>query len=139
MFPVTSEGWEGVRAPLLAAVVGNIRCSLKAITAICINSPLKTPRLSLRKGVSDVSIMTLQRLWQIYAGITPELVSEFYGLKGYLDNIPGVPGIGPKKAAALIVGMARLTRSLLTLWSRAVGKPSPTLMTRFFPARLLLF
>ena len=40
----------------------------------------------------------------LYHGITPELVPDFYGLKGdSSDNIPGVPGIGPKKAAALIV------------------------------------
>ncbi|MBP3883967.1 MAG: DNA polymerase I, partial [Olsenella sp.] len=36
-------------------------------------------------------------------GVTPELVPDFYGLKGdSSDNIPGVPGIGPKKAAQLI-------------------------------------
>ena len=40
----------------------------------------------------------------LYHGVTPELVPDFYGLKGdSSDNIPGVPGIGPKKAAALIV------------------------------------
>ena len=60
--------------------------------------------VSTKKGVSDVAIMTPESVDDLYHGITPELVPDFYGLKGDTsDNIPGVPGIGPKKAAALIV------------------------------------
>lgn len=60
--------------------------------------------VSTKKGVSDVSIMTPESVDDLYHGITPNLVPDFYGLKGDTsDNIPGVPGIGPKKAAALIV------------------------------------
>ena len=60
--------------------------------------------VSTKKGVSDVSIMTPESVDDLYHGITPQLVPDFYGLKGDTsDNIPGVPGIGPKKAAALIV------------------------------------
>ncbi|MFZ2756203.1 MAG: 5'-3' exonuclease H3TH domain-containing protein, partial [Atopobiaceae bacterium] len=56
-----------------------------------------------RKGLSDVQIMTPETVFDLYNGITPALVPDFYGLKGDTsDNIPGVPGIGPKKAAALI-------------------------------------
>jgi DNA polymerase-1 len=59
--------------------------------------------VSTRKGMSDVSIMTPESVADLYGGITPELVPDFYGLKGdSSDNIPGVPGIGPKKAANLI-------------------------------------
>ena len=36
-------------------------------------------------------------------GIPPELIPDFYGLKGDTsDNIPGVPGIGDKTAAQLL-------------------------------------
>lgn len=60
--------------------------------------------VSTKKGVSDVAIMGPESVDDLYHGITPELVPDFYGLKGdSSDNIPGVPGIGPKKAAALIV------------------------------------
>ncbi len=59
--------------------------------------------VSTRKGMTDVQIMTPESVADLYNGVTPELVPDFYGLKGdSSDNIPGVPGIGPKKAAALI-------------------------------------
>ncbi|MDI9590678.1 MAG: DNA polymerase I [Acidobacteriota bacterium] len=60
--------------------------------------------VSTKKGVSDVVIMDPESVDDLYHGIAPELVPDFYGLKGdSSDNIPGVPGIGPKKASQLIV------------------------------------
>ncbi|MEY8436225.1 DNA polymerase I [Atopobiaceae bacterium 24-176] len=59
--------------------------------------------VSTRKGMSDVAVMTPEAVADLYGGITPELVPDFYGLKGdSSDNIPGVPGIGPKKAQQLL-------------------------------------
>ena len=62
---------------------------------VCI---MMTPR-----GVSDVVVYTPERILQRY-GIGPDLVPDFIGLKGDTsDNIPGVPGIGDKTAAELLV------------------------------------
>ena len=59
--------------------------------------------LSNRKGMSDVAIMSPEEICALYEGVKPEQIPDFYGLKGDTsDNIPGVPGIGPKKASALI-------------------------------------
>ena len=64
----------------------------------------KVKVVSTKHGTSDVAIMTPESVDDLYHGVTPALVPDFYGLKGDTsDNIPGVPGIGPKKAAALIV------------------------------------
>lgn len=69
--------------------------------------------VSTKKGVSEVSVMTPESVDDLYHGITPDLVPDFYGLKGdSSDNIPGVPGIGPKKAAALIVKYGSLDQVL---------------------------
>ena len=59
--------------------------------------------VSTKKGLSEVSIMTPESVDDLYHGVRPEQVPDFYGLKGDTsDNIPGVPGIGPKRAADLI-------------------------------------
>ena len=59
---------------------------------------MMTPR-----GVSDVVVYTPDRIRQRY-GIGPELIPDFIGLKGDTsDNIKGVPGIGEKTAADLLV------------------------------------
>ncbi len=55
-----------------------------------------------KKGMTDVDVYDIGHFREKY-GITPE---EFIDLKGLMgdksDNIPGVPGIGEKTAAALI-------------------------------------
>ena len=86
-----------------------------------------------KKGVSALSIMPPESVDDLYHGITPELVPDFYGLKGdSSDNIPGVPGIGPKKAAALIVQYGTWTRSSRTptrsraRWARTFAPTSTT-------------
>ena len=55
-----------------------------------------------RAGSPTRSSTTTQAVIERY-GIPPELIPDFYGLKGDTsDNIPGVPGIGDKTAAQLL-------------------------------------
>lgn len=58
--------------------------------------------VTTKRGLSDVVLIGPEEVVDLY-GITPELIPDFYGLKGDpSDNIPGVPGIGEKKASALL-------------------------------------
>lgn len=58
--------------------------------------------MSNTKGVSDVKVYDSQAVEERY-GVPPAKVPDFIGLKGdSSDNIPGVPGIGDKTAAALL-------------------------------------
>lgn len=64
-------------------------------------SPL-TSVMTTKKGITDVVIYGPAEVYERY-GVTPAQVPDFLGLKGdKSDNIPGVPGIGEKKAAALL-------------------------------------
>ena len=54
------------------------------------------------RGITDTKIYDRQAVIDRY-GIPPELIPDFYGLKGDTsDNIPGVPGIGDKTASELL-------------------------------------
>lgn len=102
-----SEGWEGDDILGTMARLGEqAGCDMLLVTGDRDMYQLVTEHVnvvSTRKGLSDVAIMTLESVDDLYHGITPALVPDFYGLKGDTsDNIPGVPGIGPKKASALI-------------------------------------
>ena len=58
--------------------------------------------MSNSKGISEVKIYDQEAVQARY-GIPPRKVPDFIGLKGDTsDNIPGVPGIGDKTAAALL-------------------------------------
>jgi DNA polymerase-1 len=53
-------------------------------------------------GITDTKLYDRQAVIDRY-GIPPELIPDFYGLKGDTsDNIPGIPGIGDKTASDLI-------------------------------------
>ena len=102
-----SEGWEGDDILGTMARLGEqAGCDMLLVTGDHDMYQLVTEHVnvvSTRKGLSDVAIMTPESVDDLYHGITPALVPDFYGLKGDTsDNIPGVPGIGPKKASALI-------------------------------------
>lgn len=102
-----SEGWEGDDILGTMARLGEqAGCDMLLVTGDRDMYQLVTEHVnvvSTRKGLSDVAIMTPESVDDLYHGITPALVPDFYGLKGDTsDNIPGVPGIGPKKASTLI-------------------------------------
>src|SRR5205823_10924035 len=54
------------------------------------------------RGITDTKTYDRDAVIERY-GIPPELIPDFYGLKGDTsDNIPGVPGIGDKTASQLL-------------------------------------
>jgi DNA polymerase-1 len=58
--------------------------------------------MATSRGITDTKIYDHQAVLDRY-GIPPELIPDFYGLKGDTsDNIPGVPGIGDKTASELL-------------------------------------
>jgi DNA polymerase I len=58
--------------------------------------------MATSRGITDTKIYDREAVIDRY-GIPPELIPDFYGLKGDTsDNIPGVPGIGDKTASDLL-------------------------------------
>jgi DNA polymerase-1 len=64
--------------------------------------------MATARGITDTKIYDREAVVERY-GIPPELIPDYYGLKGDTsDNIPGVPGIGEKTASELIVRFGSL-------------------------------
>ncbi len=58
--------------------------------------------MATSRGITETKLYDHAAVVERY-GIPPELIPDFYGLKGDTsDNIPGVPGIGDKTAAQLL-------------------------------------
>jgi DNA polymerase-1 len=58
--------------------------------------------MATARGITETKIYDRQAVIDRY-GIAPELIPDFYGLKGDTsDNIPGIPGIGDKTASELL-------------------------------------
>ena len=58
--------------------------------------------MATARGITETKIYDRQAVIDRY-GIPPEMIPDFYGLKGDTsDNIPGIPGIGDKTASELI-------------------------------------
>src|SRR3954462_5477976 len=58
--------------------------------------------MATSRGITDTKTYDYHGVLERY-GIPPELIPDFYGLKGDTsDNIPGVPGIGDKTASQLL-------------------------------------
>ncbi|MDR2107848.1 MAG: DNA polymerase I [Coriobacteriales bacterium] len=59
--------------------------------------------VNTRTGMSDIAIYDSEAVIERF-GVPPERVADFLGLMGDAsDNIPGVPGVGPKTATKLLV------------------------------------
>src|ERR1700716_2022684 len=68
--------------------------------------------MATSRGITDTKIYDRQAVIDRY-GIPPELIPDFYGLKGDTsDNIPGIPGIGDKTASDLIQSFGSLENVL---------------------------
>src|SRR6476620_1746819 len=68
---------------------------------------MMTPR-----GVQEVNVYTPERV-EARLGVPPEKVPDLIGLKGDTsDNIPGIPGIGDKTAAELMIRYGSLEEVL---------------------------
>ncbi len=64
-------------------------------------SPL-TSIVNTKKGISDVVVLDPEGVLEKY-GVAPEQFTDYLGLMGdSSDNIPGVPGIGPKTATTML-------------------------------------
>ncbi|MFZ1926156.1 MAG: DNA polymerase I [Solirubrobacteraceae bacterium] len=58
--------------------------------------------MATARGITETKLYDRQAVIDRY-GLPPELIPDFYGLKGDTsDNIPGIPGIGEKTASDLI-------------------------------------
>ena len=70
-------------------------------------------------------------------GIPPELIPDFYGLKGDTsDNIPGVPGIGDKTASELIQSYGSLEGVLAHIREISGAKRKQNLLDHAENARM---
>jgi DNA polymerase I len=68
--------------------------------------------MATSRGITDTKTYDRQAVIDRY-GIPPELIPDFYGLKGDTsDNIPGIPGIGDKTASDLIQSFGSLEQVL---------------------------
>src|SRR5256714_8557450 len=71
--------------------------------------------MATSRGITETKIYDRQAVIDRY-GIAPELIPDFYGLKGDTsDNIPGVPGIGDKTASELIQSYGSLEQVLASV------------------------
>lgn len=67
-----------------------------------------TQIVTTKRGITDVVVYGPAEVEERY-GVTPAQFIDFLGLKGdKADNIPGVPGIGDKKAASMLQAYGNL-------------------------------
>jgi DNA polymerase-1 len=92
--------------------------------------------MATSRGITDTKLYDYAAVVDRY-GITPELIPDFYGLKGDTsDNIPGVPGIGDKTAAQLLQRFGDLEGVLSSVDEISGAKRKENLVNHAENARL---
>ena len=104
---VSKDGWEGDdilgTVAARAEALGGIRTLLVTGDKDALQLATdKTQIVSTKTGMSDVIVYDPAAVVERF-GVEPRRVPDYLGLMGdSSDNIPGVPGVGPKKAALLL-------------------------------------
>ncbi|MGO9489537.1 MAG: DNA polymerase I [Solirubrobacteraceae bacterium] len=92
--------------------------------------------MATARGITDTKIYDRQAVIDRY-GIPPELIPDFYGLKGDTsDNIPGIPGIGDKTASELLQSFGSLEQVLANVEQVSGPKRKQNLLEHADDARL---
>ena len=92
--------------------------------------------MATARGITDTKDYDYDAVVERY-GIGPELIPDFYGLKGdSSDNIPGVPGIGDKTASELLQRFGSLEEVLDSVDEISGAKRKENLVEHADDARL---
>jgi DNA polymerase I len=92
--------------------------------------------MATSRGITDTKLYDHQAVVDRY-GIPPELIPDFYGLKGDTsDNIPGVPGIGDKTASQLLQQFGTLEEVLASVDQISGAKRKQNLVEHADDARV---
>ena len=92
--------------------------------------------MATSRGITETKLYDHQAVVDRY-GIPPELIPDFYGLKGDTsDNIPGVPGIGDKTASDLLQRFGDLETILACVDEISGAKRKETLLNHADDARV---
>src|ERR671920_1438628 len=92
--------------------------------------------MATSRGITDTKVYDHQAVVDRY-GIPPELIPDFYGLKGDTsDNIPGVPGIGDKTASDLLQKFGTLENVLASIDQISGAKRKENLTNHADDARM---
>ena len=92
--------------------------------------------MATSRGITETKIYDRQDVIDRY-GIPPELIPDFYGLKGDTsDNIPGVPGIGDKTGSDLLQRFGDLETVLASVDQISGAKRKENLINHAEDARV---